>query len=132
MNGFKEFIMRGNVIELATAVIMGNAFTAIVTAIVDGIFTPLIAALFNAEEIEKAVLTVGNIHFGVGLVIAAIIKFLLIALVVYFAIIVPMNKLNERTYVRKHGHLPPEEEPPVEETDVLIEIRDLLAARQVN
>nr|WP_225752416.1 large conductance mechanosensitive channel protein MscL [Pseudoclavibacter sp. Marseille-Q3772] len=132
MNGFKEFIMRGNVIELATAVIMGNAFTAIVTAIVDGIFTPLIAALFNAEEIEKAVLTVGNIHFGVGLVIAAIIKFLLIALVVYFAIIFPMNKLNEKMYVRKHGHLPPEEEVPVEETDVLIEIRDLLAARQVN
>lgn len=132
MNGFKEFIMRGNVVELATAVIMGTAFTAIVTAIVDGIFTPLIAALFNAEEIEKAVLTVGNIHFGVGLVIAAIIKFLLIALVVYFAIIFPMNKLNERMYVRKHGHLPSEEEPPVEETDVLIEIRDLLAARQVN
>lgn len=127
MKGFKEFIMRGNVIELATAVIMGNAFTAIVNAIVDGIFTPLIAALFNADDIKDAVLTVGNVHFGIGQVIAATINFLLIALVVYFAIIFPMNKLNEKMYVRKHGHLPPEDEAAASETELLTEIRDLLA-----
>lgn len=111
---------------------MGTAFTAIVTAIVDGIFTPLIAALFDAKEIESAVVSVGNVDFGIGMVIAATIKFLLIALVVYFAIIMPLNKLQERMYVRKHGHLPSEEEAAASETDLLAEIRDLLAARQGN
>lgn len=129
MNGFKEFIMRGNVIELAVAVIIGGAFTAIVNALVDGIFNPLIAAIFNADEIGKAVWTVGSVNFGVGAVLAAVINFLLIALVIYFFIILPMNKFNEQLYVRKHGHKPSEEAAAATETDLLVEIRDLLAAR---
>lgn len=122
--------MRGNVIELAVAVVIGSAFTAIVTALVEGIFNPIIAAIFNADDIAKATVSIGAVNLGIGQVIAAIIQFLLIALVVCFCLIVPMNKLQERTYVRKHGHLPPAEEETKSEQDVLEEIRDLLAARQ--
>ncbi|MGO1544557.1 MAG: large conductance mechanosensitive channel protein MscL [Gulosibacter sp.] len=130
MKGFKEFIARGNVIELAVAVIIGAAFTAIVNALVDGIFNPIIAAIFNADEIAGATWQIGNVSLGIGLVIAAVINFLLIALVVYFCIVMPMNKLNETMYVRKHGHKPDEEEAAITETDLLTEIRDLLAARE--
>ena len=129
MKGFREFIMRGNVIELAVAVIIGAAFTSIVNTIVDGIFNPIIAAIFNADEIGKVVWQLGPVSLGVGAVLGAIINFLLIALVVYFCIILPMNKLNERLYVKKHGHKPSEEEAAPSETELLTEIRDLLAAR---
>ncbi|CAG7611305.1 large conductance mechanosensitive channel protein MscL [Leucobacter soli] len=130
MKGFKEFIMRGNVVELAVAVIIGAAFTAIVNAIVDGIFNPIIAAIFNADEINKAVLQLGPVTLGIGAVLGAVINFLLIAIVIYFCIIAPMNKLNERAYVKKHGHAPSEAEADPTETDLLAEIRDLLAARE--
>lgn len=131
MKGFKEFIMRGNVIELAVAVIIGAAFTAIVNALVDGIFNPIIAAIFNADEINSAVWQIGSVTLGIGAVIGAIINFLLIALVVYCCIILPINKLNEAVYVRKHGHKPSEEEveDAPTEAELLTEIRDLLAAR---
>lgn len=130
MKGFREFIMRGNVIELAVAVIIGAAFTSIVNSLVDGIFNPIIAAIFNADEINKAVLQIGPVSLGVGAVLGALINFVLIALVVYFVIIMPMNKLNDTMYVRKHGHKPDEEEAAATETDLLTEIRDLLAARE--
>ena len=130
MKGFREFIMRGNVVELAVAVIIGAAFTSIVNSLVDGIFNPIIAALFNADEINKAVLQIGPVSLGIGAVLGAIINFVLIAAVVYFAIVLPMNKFNEAMYVRKHGHKPDEEEAAATETDLLTEIRDLLAARE--
>ncbi|KAB1643134.1 large conductance mechanosensitive channel protein MscL [Gulosibacter chungangensis] len=130
MKGFKEFIARGNVIDLAVAVIIGAAFTSIVDALVGGIFDPLIAALFNADAIADATLQIAGINFGIGSVIAAIINFLLIAAVVYFCIVLPINKFNEKAYERKHGHKPSEEEAEVTETDLLTEIRDLLAARE--
>ena len=130
MKGFREFIMRGNVVELAVAVIIGAAFTSIVNSLVDGIFNPIIAALFNADEINKAVLQIGPVSLGIGAVLGAIINFVLIAAVVYFAIVLPMNKFNEAMYVRKHGHKPGEEEAAASETDLLAEIRDLLAARE--
>ena len=66
MKGFREFIMRGNVIELAVAVIIGAAFTSIVNSLVDGIFNPIIAAIFNADEINKAVWQLGPVSLGVG------------------------------------------------------------------
>lgn len=131
MKGFREFIMRGNVIDLAVAVIIGAAFTSIINSLVEGVFNPIIAALFNADEINKAVLQVGPVSLGIGAVLGAIINFALIAAVVYFVIILPINKVNESMYVRKHGHKPNEEdgaEPT--EADLLAEIRDLLAARE--
>lgn len=130
MKGFREFILRGNVVELAVAVIIGTAFTAIVNAIVDSIINPIIAALFNADEISQATLQLGPISLGIGAVLGAIINFLLIALVVYFLIISPMNKLNEHRYVRKHGHKPEDAETAPTQEELLTEIRDLLQVRQ--
>lgn len=130
MKGFREFILRGNVVELAVAVIIGTAFTAIVNAIVDSIINPIIAALFNADEISQATLQLGPISLGIGAVLGAIINFLLIALVVYFLIIAPMNKLNEHRYVRKHGHKPEDAETAPTQEELLTEIRDLLQVRQ--
>lgn len=131
MKGFKEFIMRGNVIELAVAVIIGAAFTAIVDAIVTGIFEPLIAALFNTGEIAKAGVQVGDAYISFGLVVAAIINFLLVAAIVYFCLILPMNSLKEQAYLRKHGHPEPAAEDAPTDVDLLTEIRDLLKGQQL-
>ena len=130
MKGFREFIMRGNVIELAVAVIIGAAFTSIVNSLVDGIFNPIIAAIFNADEINSAVWQIGPVTLGVGAVLSAVINFLLIATVVYFAIIMPMNKLNEALAARKGGNKSDEEEAAPTEAELLTEIRDLLAKKQ--
>ncbi|MGO2749890.1 MAG: large conductance mechanosensitive channel protein MscL [Pseudoclavibacter sp.] len=130
MKGFREFIMRGNVIELAVAVIIGAAFTGIVTAIVDGIFNPIIARLFKADDIAVATVDILGAQIGFGAVIAAIIQFVLIAAVVYFAIIVPINKLNDMSYRLIHGKPKPAVEAAVTEKDLLEEIRDLLKAQQ--
>jgi large conductance mechanosensitive channel len=130
VKGFKEFILRGNVIQLAVAVIIGAAFTTIVNAIVEGIINPLIAALFNADDLAAAVWQIGGVSFAIGLVLSAVINFVLVALVVYFVIIVPVNKLNEAAYVRKHGHKPSDEEASASEAELLTEIRDLLAVKK--
>lgn len=130
MKGFKEFILQGNVIQLAVAVIIGAAFTAIVNSIVAGIINPLIAALFNTDNLATAVWKIGEVSFAIGLVLSAVINFVLVALVVYFVIVMPVNKLNALAFERKHGHKPTDEESSASEADILIEIRDLLAAKQ--
>lgn len=123
--GFRDFILRGNVIELATAVIIGTAFTAIVTAVSDQIINPIIAS-FGSAEVEGLgfQLREGNpaTFVDFGAVITAAINFLIVAAVVYFIIIAPMNKINE---LRKKGA--PEEEVPPTSEELLAEIRDLLA-----
>ena len=131
LKGFREFILRGNVIDLAVAVVIGGAFTAIVTGLVDGIFNPLIALLFNAKDLESAGVvlrgTTGDpdaIVLAWGLVISALIKFILIAAVVYFALIVPMNYLKKVTLRKAQEQKPAE--TPLSETDLLLQIRDLL------
>ncbi|GAA1225908.1 large conductance mechanosensitive channel protein MscL [Rhodoglobus aureus] len=131
LSGFKAFILRGNVIDLAVAVVIGAAFTAVVTAIVGSVFNPLIGALFNAESLAKALPVVipntggedAVIYFGA--VIAALIQFLLIAIVVYFAIVAPMNYANKLAEARKPKVVEPEAGPT--ETELLLQIRDLLA-----
>lgn len=134
LNGFRQFILRGNVIDLAVAVVIGTAFTAIVNGLVTGIFNPVIALIFNSGELAKAGLelrpAVGAtpaVFISWGLVISALIQFLLVAIVVYFALIVPMNYVK-KLQARRAGV---QEEPPAGPTDteLLIEIRDLLAAR---
>lgn len=124
LKGFKDFILRGNVIDLAVAVVIGAAFTAVVTAIVDGFITPLIAATTPTGQIETAVLSIGNWHIAWGLIVAAIIKFISVAAVVYFVMIVPMNKFKE-IQAKRAGVT--EEEAALSETDLLVQIRDLLA-----
>ncbi len=119
IKGFKEFIMRGNVIDLAVAVVIGAAFTAVVNAFVEGIINPLIGLFFQADSLND--LTIGV--FAVGAVIGAIINFLAVAVVVYFVFVFPMNKLKERQAARA-GATEVEELPT--EQELLVQIRDLL------
>ena len=133
--GFKEFVLRGNAVDLAVGVVIGAAFGAVITAIVDHLINPIIGAIFGAPdltrmwditlrrfsdpEIPDAVISVGGI-------LNALLTFLLIAFAVYFVIVLPMNKLAER---RAKG-IEPEPEAKPEDLVLLTEIRDLLAAQQ--
>jgi large conductance mechanosensitive channel len=136
LKGFREFILRGNVIDLAVGIIIGAAFTAIVSALVAGIFNPIIGALFNASDLKKAfvvpipTITGGTAEILFGSVISAVLQFLIIALVVYFAIVLPINHLGKLAFAKqkKEGDATPEDLPPTE-AELLIEIRDLLAGR---
>ncbi|HEY4225713.1 MAG TPA: large conductance mechanosensitive channel protein MscL [Pseudolysinimonas sp.] len=132
LKGFREFILRGNVIDLAVAVVIGTAFTAIVNGLVTGIFNPVIALIFDSSDLAKAGITLRAASAGHdaiilswGTVIAAVIQFLLVAIVVYFALIVPMNYAKKLSDRRK----PPAEASPTAPTELelLTEIRDLLA-----
>lgn len=132
IKGFKEFIMRGNVIDLAVAVVIGGAFTAIVTAFSDNLINPLIAALGGSDVSGLGFHVIADnpaTFLDFGAVITAAINFLLIAAVVYFVIVAPMNKLNEIA-ARKRGIPQDEEEPVPADVELLTEIRDLLSTRQ--
>jgi large conductance mechanosensitive channel len=96
VKGFREFILRGNVVDLAIAVVIGIAFTAVVMAIVKDLLTPLIAAIVGKPDFSGLTFSVNNSRFLYGDVIDAIIAFLAVAAVIYFVIVVPMNKMNER------------------------------------
>ena len=96
LQGFKEFIMRGNVVDLAVGVVIGAAFGTVVTSLVENIITPLIAALAKLPDFSSWVITINGNPLGVGLFINALLSFLLIALAVYFFVVVPMNKLMKR------------------------------------
>jgi large conductance mechanosensitive channel len=124
IKGFKDFVLRGNVIDLAVAVVVGAAFTAIVTAFSTGIIEPLINAVTPATSRGFGVQLVAgkeNTYLDLAAVVSATLNFLIVAAVVYFVIVFPLNTLKER---RKRG----EEPGPAEPTDVelLAEIRDLL------
>ena len=130
LEGFKKFIMRGNVMELAVAVIIGTAFTAIVTAFTDGIVNPLLAAVGGSPDVGLGFhIREGNdaTFVDLGSVITAAINFLIIAAVIYFIMIMPMNKLAEIN-ARRKGIEP--EEAVATETELLAEIRDLLAEQR--
>ncbi|WP_127476062.1 large conductance mechanosensitive channel protein MscL [Microbacterium sulfonylureivorans] len=133
IKGFKEFILRGNVIDLAVAVVIGAAFTAVVTAIVDSIITPFIALFWKPDENGELGITVqglwGPVNFPINDLINAIIAFLAVAIVVYFVFVFPMNKLKERA-AAKAGLTEADEEPKLPtEQELLVQIRDLLAAQ---
>jgi large conductance mechanosensitive channel len=124
LKGFKEFMTRGNVIDLAVAVIIGTAFTAVVTSVVTNLINPLIAAIGGANVDGLAVKLNANNDKSVidfGAIITALINFVIIAAVVYFAIVLPVKKIMER---RRRGEEPPPAEPT--EVELLTEIRDLL------
>ena len=124
-------------IDLAVGIIIGAAFTAIVTSIVTGIFDPLLGAVFNSKTLAEAfVVTIPTddpkkpalLLFGA--VIAAVIQFLIVAFVVYFAIVLPINRLSKLSFRRAKAEetATPADLPPTE-TELLIQIRDLLAGR---
>jgi len=94
--GFRDFILRGNVVDLAVAVVVGTAFTAIVTALVKDILTPLIAAIFKQPDFAKLSVTLNHSQILYGAFLNALISFLLIAFTVYFFVVLPVNSLMAR------------------------------------
>ncbi|MCL4377290.1 MAG: large conductance mechanosensitive channel protein MscL [Actinobacteria bacterium] len=96
LKGFRDFILRGNVIDLAVAVVIGAAFGAIVNALVKDLITPLLSAIGGQPDFSKIYFTVNNSKFMVGDFFNALISFLIISAVIYFGVILPMNKMLTR------------------------------------
>lgn len=94
LKGFKEFIMRGNVVDLAVAVVIGAAFGALVTSLVENLLTPVIALIFGEPDFGGLTFTISGTVFSYGLFINSLISFLSIAAAVYFFVVVPMNKVK--------------------------------------
>ena len=123
--GFREFVLRGNVVDLAVGIVIGVAFGAVVTALVDGLINPIIAAIFGKPDLSSVgTFDLNHAHFSIGLILTAVINFALVAAAIYFLVVVPVNSLRSRY------------EKPVEEVlagpseiDLLTEIRDSLRNR---
>lgn len=96
IKGFGKFIMRGNVVDLAVAVVIGAAFGAVVAALVKDLITPLIAAIVGKPDFSAIVFTIHNSQFAIGDFINALISFLLVAAAIYFFVVAPMNALTAR------------------------------------
>jgi large conductance mechanosensitive channel len=105
LSGFKQFILRGNVLDLAVAVVMGAAFGAVVTALVKDLITPLIAAIVGKPDFSAIQFEINNSKFLIGDFINALVSFLLIAAAVYFFVVLPMNSLMARM---RRGEAPPD------------------------
>lgn len=103
LKGFKTFLLRGNVVDLAVAVVIGGAFGAVVAALVKDLLTPLIAAIVGQPDFSAIVFTVNGSKFLIGDFINALLAFVLVAIAVYFFIVMPMNMLAER---RRRGEAP--------------------------
>lgn len=131
IQGFKEFILRGNVIDLAVAVVIGAAFTAVVNAIVSSVINPLIEVFYVANENGEFGPSITGIYgqtvtFPLGSLLSAVISFLAVALVVYFVFVFPMNRWKARAAARA-GVVEQSEEPKLPtEQELLVQIRDLL------
>jgi large conductance mechanosensitive channel len=120
LKGFRNFIMRGNVVDLAVGVVIGGAFGTVVTSLVKDILTPLVGAIAKVPDFSGLVFTLNGSEFTYGAFLNALIAFLLVAASIYFFVIVPMNKLLARV---KKG----EEKTEVPaDIQLLTEIRDLL------
>jgi large conductance mechanosensitive channel len=128
LKGFREFIMKGNVLDLAVAVIIGAAFAQVVNAMVEAVLMPLISALVGSPNFDSfAMLTVNGNDIRFGVLLTALVNFLLVAAAVYVAIVLPMNKMIEARN-RRLGIDPTEEEADAQ-VQLLTEIRDALRQR---
>ncbi|MGA2752874.1 MAG: large conductance mechanosensitive channel protein MscL [Terracidiphilus sp.] len=96
LKGFRDFILRGNVVDLAVAVILGVAFNAIVASLVGDVLNPLIAAIFGKPDFSQLILDVNGGQIKIGNFLNAAVSFLIVAAVVYFAIVLPLNHLMAR------------------------------------
>ncbi|MGJ9372944.1 large conductance mechanosensitive channel protein MscL [Nesterenkonia sp. CF4.4] len=127
LKGFRHFITRGNVVDLATAVVIGTAFTAVVTALVEGVLMPLISALVGTPDFDDfAVVVLNDTPIRFGVLLTAVVNFLLIAGAVYFVIIAPMTRMVEARERRSKAAPPAAEEQNI---TLLREIRDQLKAQ---
>lgn len=128
LKGFKEFVMKGNVLDLAVAVIIGAAFAQVVNALVEAVLMPLISALVGSPDFDSfAMLTVNGNDIRFGVLLTALVNLLLVAAAVYFAIVLPMNKMIEARN-RRLGIDPAEEEADTQ-VQQLTKIRDALRRR---
>jgi large conductance mechanosensitive channel len=105
LKGFKQFLMRGNVIDLAVAVVIGAAFGAVVTALVKDLITPLIAAIVGKPDFSAIVFEINGSKFLIGDFINALVSFLLVSAAIYFFVVVPVNALTARA---RRGEAPPD------------------------
>ena len=96
MTGFQKFLLRGNVVDLAVGVVIGAAFGAVVTALVKGIVTPMIGLLVGTPDLSTLNVAVGGQQFLIGDFLNAVVGFVLVALIVYFLVVVPVNRLLDR------------------------------------
>jgi large conductance mechanosensitive channel len=127
IKGFKDFLMRGNVVDLAVAVVIGAAFGLVVTAFTKDFIGGIIGAIGGSPDFGRAGFTVNESPIILGSTINALINFAIVAGAVYFVVVVPMNHLMER---RKSGE-EPEVQAPSEDILLLQEIRDLLRQRSI-
>ena len=117
---FKDFLMQGNLIELAVAVVIGTAFGAVIASLVADLLTPLIAAIFGKQDFSALTFTINGSEFSYGNFINALIAFVMVAAAIFFAVIKPYNKLRAMRAKEE------EAAPPAEDIALLTEIRDLL------
>ena len=122
LKGFKDFIMRGNVVDLAVGIVIGAAFTAVVTSFTGAFLKPLIQLLSGGNGVSAGAFKVNGVPFDWASFINACITFLLTAAALYFLVVYPLNRLAER---RARGEEPPPSAPS-EEVKLLTEIRDAL------
>lgn len=123
LTGFKDFISRGNAVDLAVGVVIGAAFGAVITSIVEGILNPLIGAIFGQPNFDAVwTLTINGTPIQPFIVVTALVNFLLVALAIYVCVVVPLNKLAAKRTVAE-----PEPEEQSDESLLLTEIRDILA-----
>lgn len=121
---FKDFLLRGNVVDLAIAVVLGAAFGALVASFVANLLTPLIAAIFGEPDFSQLTFTINDSTFRYGAFINALITFLTVAVAIFFFVVKPVNALMAR---RNRGEEPALE--PTEDILILREIRDSLQTR---
>jgi large conductance mechanosensitive channel len=131
LKGFREFIMRGNVIDLAVAVVIGAAFGAVVAALVKDLITPVVAAIFGKPDFSELTFTVNKSKFFYGDFINAAIQFVLVAAAIYFFVVLPIKTLTELQARRRAAGEPADvADIPSDEAVLLREIRDLLSAQR--
>ncbi|ADH93299.1 large conductance mechanosensitive channel protein MscL [Arcanobacterium haemolyticum] len=123
LKGFKDFINKGNVIDLAVAVVIGAAFAPVISSLTEKVLMPLISAIFGQPNFD----TLGEFHIGTtaiqpGFFLTAVVNFLIVAAAIYFFVVTPMNKLKKKKEE-------PAPEAPAADVVLLTEIRDLLARR---
>jgi large conductance mechanosensitive channel len=127
LKGFKDFIMRGNVVDLAVGIVIGAAFTGVVTQFTASFLEPLVRVLSGGQGIRAGAPMIRDVPFDWAKFVNAVIAFLLTAAALYFFVVLPMNALAER---RRRGEEPPPKAPS-EEVKLLTEIRDALVAARV-
>jgi len=105
LKGFRQFVLRGNVLDLAVAVVIGAAFGAVVTALVKDLITPFLAAIVGKPDFSALAFTLNSSRFPIGDFINAVVSFVLIAGAIYFLVIVPVNAITARL---RRGEVPPD------------------------